>query len=163
MTKTYHAMSMPEIIAMQEENARLRELVGQMGQTSHPDDDAVEYFSTNLKKKLKHAREVKGRSSWRDPNWPDRVINECLVAHLSKGDPLDVAAYCMFLFVRGEKTLPIRSPAGMQLVPVEPTAEMWIKGVQETGHDENGEMMLLSGGQTCRIYAAMLKAARGES
>jgi len=44
MTKTYHAMSMPEIIAMQEENARLRELVGQMGQTSHPDDDAVEYL-----------------------------------------------------------------------------------------------------------------------
>ena len=55
-------------------------------------------------------------------------------------------------------THPAQIPDGMMLVPVEPTAKMWLSGMDETRHEENGEIMLLSGEQTCRIYKAMLKA-----
>jgi|GEM_PF-3501180 len=69
----------------------------------HPDDEAVDQFAALLKTKLSKAR-AKGRSGWRDPSWPAADINAQLQAHQAKGDPLDVAAYAMFLALRGEAT-----------------------------------------------------------
>jgi len=67
----------------------------------HPDDIAVDEFAAMLKLKLSRAR-AKGRSGWRDPHWSPEEINRDMYAHAAKGDPLDVAAYAMFLSLRGE-------------------------------------------------------------
>lgn len=66
------------------------------------DDAAVDEFARLLKAKLARARE-KGRDGWQDPAWTADDINRQLHEHAAKGDPLDVAAYCMFLAIRGEK------------------------------------------------------------
>lgn len=70
----------------------------------HPDDAAVDEFAAMLKAKLSRAR-AKGRSGWRDPAWTAEDINRQMHEHAAKGDPLDVAAYAMFLALRGERTI----------------------------------------------------------
>lgn len=72
-------------------------------ENAHPDDAAVDEFAAMLKGKLARAR-AKGRSGWRDPAWTAAEINRQMHAHAAKGDPLDVAAYAMFLALRGEAT-----------------------------------------------------------
>lgn len=69
----------------------------------HADDEAVDRFAALLKAKLAAAR-AKGRSGWSDPAWPAADINRQMHEHAAKGDPLDVAAYAMFLALRGEAT-----------------------------------------------------------
>lgn len=64
---------------------------------------AVIRFAVMLKAKLAKAR-AKGRSGWRDPAWPAADISRQMHEHMAKGDPLDVAAYAMFLALRGEAT-----------------------------------------------------------
>lgn len=71
--------------------------------TQHPDDAAVDQFAGLLKSKLAKAR-AKGRCGWRDPSWSAADINRQMHEHAAKGDPLDVAAYAMFLSLRGEAT-----------------------------------------------------------
>lgn len=79
-------------------------------ENAHPDDAAVDEFSAMMKGKLASARE-KGRSGWRDPAWTAADINRHMYEHAAKGDPLDVAAYAMFLALRGEATIaPFPSP-----------------------------------------------------
>jgi len=68
----------------------------------HPDDAAVDRFAVALKAKLEKARDA-GRSGWQDPAWPVESIGDNLREHVEKGDPRDVANYCMFLFERGER------------------------------------------------------------
>ncbi|NDY89745.1 hypothetical protein [Ideonella livida] len=80
----------------------------------HPDNLAVDRFAGMLKAKLAKAR-AKGRSGWDDPAWPAADINRQLHEHAAKGDPLDVAAYAMFLALRGEATTgaqPAATPGG---------------------------------------------------
>jgi hypothetical protein len=76
----------------------------------HPDDEAVDEFAARLKVKLARNRE-KGRNGWRDPSWPAVDINRQMHEHAAKGDPLDVAAYAMFLALRGEATTAAPSAA----------------------------------------------------
>lgn len=75
----------------------------QMETKEESDDAAVDQFAAMLKQKLARAR-AKGRSGWRDPAWSADDINRQMWAHAAKGDPLDVAAYAMFLALRGEST-----------------------------------------------------------
>jgi hypothetical protein len=65
------------------------------------DNKAVDAFAVALKDKLAKAR-AKGRSGWQD--CPTQVLREGLRTHTEKGDPLDVAAYAMFLWARWEST-----------------------------------------------------------
>ena len=64
----------------------------------------VTEFSMALAKKLHAAQEKYGfTDNWKNPDW----MNQCrtqLLEHLEKGDPLDVAAYCAFLWYHGEGT-----------------------------------------------------------
>ena len=74
--------------------------------TQHPDDVAVDLFATAMKAKLKKSREVKGRSGWEDPNTVSAVsLSNELVRHCDKGDPVDVANFCMMLHQRGERII----------------------------------------------------------
>ena len=70
----------------------------------HTDDDAVDNFAVDMKAKLKHSREVKGRHGWEDKGLCSREeLSRMLVDHVAKGDPVDVANFCMMLHQRGER------------------------------------------------------------
>jgi hypothetical protein len=71
----------------------------------HPDDEAVDRFAARMKWKLAKAR-AKGRSGWQDRAWTPEAISQALREHVEKGDPTDVANYCMFLAARNEPIYP---------------------------------------------------------
>ena len=73
------------------------------GQASqHPGDVAVDVFAAAMKAKLAAAR-AKGRGGWAgdEPGMQQRLSN-MLREHVTKGDPVDVANFAMFLHQRGE-------------------------------------------------------------
>lgn len=73
-------------------------------QAIHPDDEAVDRFAAVLKDKLAVAR-AKGRGGWEDKaEVSGDELTDMLVGHLWKGDPRDVANFCMFLWERGART-----------------------------------------------------------
>ncbi|MGE4460617.1 MAG: hypothetical protein AB7D31_15335 [Stenotrophomonas sp.] len=84
----------------------------------HPDDAAVDAFAAALKAKLADAR-AKGRGGWRgdEPGMQQR-LSDMLRAHVEKGDPRDVANFCMFLHQRGEGiSVPAPMPRPMETAP----------------------------------------------
>lgn len=64
----------------------------------HPDDEAVDRFAQAMKEKLAAARE-KGRGGWQTCSRED--LSWMLRDHVAKGDPRDVANFCMFLWNLG--------------------------------------------------------------
>jgi hypothetical protein len=89
----------------------------------HPDDVAVDRFAEAMKQKLGMAR-VKGRGGWQTCSKED--LSRMLREHVEKGDPRDVANFCMFLYSLGHGIA--------QQAPVaqgEPVAWMW-------QHEETG-------------------------
>lgn len=64
----------------------------------HPDDEAVDKFAAAMKQKLALARE-KGRGGWEI--CPPEELSRMLREHVEKGDPRDVANFCMFLWSLG--------------------------------------------------------------
>ena len=64
--------------------------------TQHSDDEAVDALASAMKAKLKFAREQRGRGGWEDCPKDDlwRMLHE----HVEKGDPVDVANFCAFLY-----------------------------------------------------------------
>lgn len=73
----------------------------------HPDTvELVRRFSHALAAKLKLAQDKYGYTNkWMEDNWM-AVCRAKLREHVEKGDPLDVAAYCAFLWFHGESTNP---------------------------------------------------------
>jgi hypothetical protein len=66
--------------------------------------DLVARFGAALAAKLSAAEKKYGYSDgWRDAGWMDECRAK-LMKHVAKGDPLDVAAYCAFLWHHGEST-----------------------------------------------------------
>lgn len=65
------------------------------------DNTAVDQFAQAMKDKLAIARD-KGRGGWMIPEeCTQEHLANLLVEHLSKGDPVDVANFCMMLHHRG--------------------------------------------------------------
>jgi len=72
----------------------------------HPDDRAVDAFAMSMKDKMAAAR-AKGRGGWEDPaQCSADDLSRMLRDHLEKGDPRDVANFCMMLHQRGEAIVP---------------------------------------------------------
>lgn len=69
------------------------------GDQQHPDDQAVDRFAAAMKDKLSKARE-KGRTGWE--TCPPEDLSRMLREHIEKGDPRDVANFCMMLWNLGE-------------------------------------------------------------
>ena len=106
----------------------------------HDDDEAVDQFAAMLKAKLAKSR-AKGRSGWRDPTWRAADINAQMHSHIAKGDPVDVAAYAMFLALRGQSTAAPPAPVvpdGWRLVPERLTPQMGHAG--DATLDDDGSM-----------------------
>ena len=70
-------------------------------QAQHPDDAAVEALAESMKRKLAEKR-AQGRSGW-DTDCTQQRLSDLLRQHVEKGDVLDVANFCAFLFARGER------------------------------------------------------------
>jgi hypothetical protein len=78
----------------------------------HPDDAAVDRFAAAMKAKLAKARE-KGRGGWDDKaQCSQQYLSDLLRGHVDKGDPVDVANFCMMLSLRGEGIAAPRQPEG---------------------------------------------------
>jgi hypothetical protein len=61
-------------------------------------------FTSAVADKLTAAQEKYEYSNgWKDPSWMEECRKE-LLSHVYKGDPLDVAAYCAFLWYHKEPT-----------------------------------------------------------
>ena len=72
----------------------------------HPDDAAVDAFAVAMKAKLAKAR-AKGRGGWDDKaQCSQQHLSDLLRGHVDKGDPVDVANFCMMLSQRGEGIAP---------------------------------------------------------
>lgn len=71
----------------------------------HPNTrQLVDEFSKSLTAKLAKAEQKYGyRDNWLTDDWEADCRAE-LMRHLEKGDPLDVAAYCAFMWKRGWST-----------------------------------------------------------
>ncbi|NYT38918.1 hypothetical protein ERD78_18630 [Allopusillimonas soli] len=75
---------------------------------AHTDDDAVDHFAAAMKEKLAQAR-AKGRHGWHECDPKD--LSTMLRAHVEKGDPRDVANFCMFLWSLGQPISAAPQPA----------------------------------------------------
>ena len=76
-----------------------------------PDDIAVDRFAMAMKEKMAAAR-AKGRGGWEGPTCNAQLLSDMLRDHVAKGDPRDVANFCMMLWNRGEA---IQAPAPQQM------------------------------------------------
>lgn len=84
----------------------------------HPDDIAVDRFAAAMKAKLAKKR-ADGRGGWQDKDgFPAAVLGHMLREHVEKGDPVDVANFCMMAHQRSE---PIAAPAH----PAPDQADVW--------------------------------------
>lgn len=70
----------------------------------HPDDLAVDAFAAVMKEKLRRSREKKGRGGWQAA--PAGPLTRMLLEHLEKGDPVDVANFCMMLHQKDQRIDP---------------------------------------------------------
>lgn len=68
------------------------------------DSESVQIFSGLMAKKMKESAQVKGRDGWQ---WVSpEALSTMLREHIEKGDPVDVANFCMMLALRGWKIAP---------------------------------------------------------
>lgn len=78
----------------------------------HPDNLAVDRFSLAMKRKLA-AKRGQGYRGWDDKNaCPPGRLQQLLIDHLAKGDPVDVGNFAMMLFSREEQTQPAHPETG---------------------------------------------------
>jgi hypothetical protein len=75
--------------------------------TPHPDDIAVESFASHMKQKLA-AKRLDGRHGWDNKDVlhggiSGEELSLMLRRHVEKGDPIDVANFCMMLYHRNEQ------------------------------------------------------------
>jgi len=71
----------------------------------HYDDIAIDHFTRVMKLKMETSRAI-GRSGWDDPKQCSiESLQAMLLNHVAKGDPVDVANFCMMLLIRGGQTM----------------------------------------------------------
>ena len=68
------------------------------------DNDAVDKLAQAMKDKLTKKRE-EGYGGWDKPHCTNGNLSDLLRIHVKKGDPVDVANFCAFLFSRGSEIL----------------------------------------------------------
>jgi hypothetical protein len=74
-----------------------------VGELPHSDDIWWDKFAAECKAKMQYSREVKGRGGWDDKDQCTvQYLAELFVDHIEKGDPIDLANFCMMLWARGQ-------------------------------------------------------------
>lgn len=88
--------------ALQHARALLAACAATLGER-HPDDAAVNRFAAAMREKMAKSR-TKGRRGWSEPDECSAAdLTHMLRQHVEKGDPVDVANFCMMLHQRGER------------------------------------------------------------
>lgn len=73
----------------------------------HKDDVGVIQFSLAMRDKMEQCRTSKGRWGWENKSYCEQQkLSDMLHDCVEKGDPIDVANFCMMLHQRGEAILP---------------------------------------------------------
>lgn len=81
------------------------------------DNRHVDRFAAAMKAKLGESRE-KGRHGWFDTDvCSDQELAQDLILHVFKGDPVDIANYCMMLHQRGVSSDVISKAAVLKREP----------------------------------------------
>lgn len=82
----------------------------------HPDDEAVRRFAAAMIRKM-YASRQKGRYGWNEETiCPTERLQSMLLDHLAKGDPVDVANFCMMLWTRGAPVAAPAAPTALHLI-----------------------------------------------
>jgi hypothetical protein len=77
---------------------------------AHFDNQSVEAFAHAMRVKLAVKR-MEGRGGWQDKELcSGEFLSQLLREHVEKGDPVDVANFCMMLHQRGERITPSPQP-----------------------------------------------------
>lgn len=85
-------------------DCELRQELNRLTRVEHSDDRAVDRFASAMKDKLAFARDHRGRGGWEDKAACSQAdLSRMLRDHVDKGDPVDVANFCMMLHQRGER------------------------------------------------------------
>ena len=134
----------------------------------HPDDLAVDRFAVEMKAKLATAR-AKGRGGWEkcDPTELSIMLRE----HVEKGDPRDVANFCMFLWALGKPISDAALPMGKRCMPAPSPADerSWRDALQDCvnallfAHHKSGVVQGLPGIEEAIIKGKNLLEARAAS
>lgn len=75
------------------------------------DDYAIDNFANAMKEKMRK-KAAEGRGGWHDKEQcKTEFLNQLLHEHVVKGDPIDVANFCMMLWDRRERITPIKTPS----------------------------------------------------
>ena len=73
---------------------------GECNHNVFADDDALDALVSQFAAKMRHAlaraKYLKGRDGWDDDNWDTSDIVRQLLAHVDKGQPIDVAVFAAF-------------------------------------------------------------------
>ena len=84
----------------------------------HSDDEAVDQFARLMREKMAVSR-AKGRHGWDDPEQCDTEdLVAMMVEHITKGDVIDIANFCMMLHWRGATADMIRAACGDYFAPI---------------------------------------------
>lgn len=116
----------------------------------YAEDKAVDRFTAHMKHKLDKARQ-RGRSGWQDRAWTPEQISQALREHVEKGDPVDVANYCMFLAARKEPIYSAMQPVSVPVAWKEwrtALAEKVDAYIQQQSEEDNEDLD--------RLYAELL-------
>ncbi|HID8539019.1 TPA: hypothetical protein ACXIMI_004179 [Stenotrophomonas maltophilia] len=110
-------MSIVEFAGYVPPQCKPSELSSQPVDDQHRDDLAVDAFAAAMKAKMAAGR-GKGRGGWEDPaQCTAEDLSRMLRDHVEKGDPRDVANFCMMLHQRGEAIAAIQ-PVAVALGPI---------------------------------------------
>jgi hypothetical protein len=125
---------------------------------AHTDDDAVDHFAAAMKDKLAQAR-AKGRYGWREIDPSD--LSMMLRSHVDKGDPRDVANFCMFLWSLGKPISAAPDPVAQEPVyQVQYNNEGW-RDASASRYEAVGKAMAYSDASRWErriVYAAPVAA-----
>lgn len=116
------------------------------------DNRCVDNFAAVLKKKLAKGR-AKGRSGWIGAGADH--LNSLLLEHILKGDPVDVAAFAMFIHQNGYRTY-IPKPAERTEVQLKEAVEEFITKYGQKGVSI-GTITLFVGASNFEIYKCCRK------
>ena len=82
---------------------------GECNHNTFTESDALErlvkFFADELRKTLLRNL-YKNKSGWDDPSWPIEDMKTQLIAHVEKGQPVDVAAFAAFWWNRLDEPAP---------------------------------------------------------
>lgn len=148
-------------LGLDADNTSWFEVVGEIEKWgNHTDSLAVLQFSAKMRDKMQKGREEKGRGGWEltDPV----IISELLRGHVEKGDPVDVANFCMMLSATGNSIAPV--PADRVDRLAQSLAQMiieWVDGGIKMGTDWRPGLASVIARRTTRVLNPGLTPPRG--